>query len=84
MPLNGLLVIDSITGNDAVEQAKNFDDAVGIDGVVLTKVDVNTKGGAILSVCKILGKPILGLGIGQGYDDLKEFDRKEFVKGLLG
>ncbi len=78
-----ILVIDSITGNDAVEQAKNFDEAVGIDGVVLTKIDVNTKGGAILSVCKILGKPVVALGVGQEYKDLKEFDRKEFVGNLL-
>jgi len=79
-----ILVIDSITGNDAVEQAKKFDEAVGIDGVVLTKIDVNTKGGAILSVCKILGKPIVALGVGQEYKDLKEFDREKFVGNLLG
>ncbi|MEM5793345.1 MAG: signal recognition particle-docking protein FtsY [Candidatus Aenigmatarchaeota archaeon] len=79
-----ILVIDSITGNDAVEQAKKFEEAVGIDGVILTKIDVNTKGGAILSVCKILGKPIVALGVGQEYKDLKEFDREEFVKGLVG
>ena len=79
-----ILVIDSITGNDAVEQARKFEEAVGIDGVLLTKVDVNTKGGTILSVCKILGKPIFGLGVGQDYKDLKEFDREEFVKRLLG
>jgi len=79
-----ILVIDSITGNDAVEQAKNFDEAIGIDGVALTKIDVNTKGGAILSVCKILGKPIVALGVGQGYKDLKEFNREEFVGKLFG
>ena len=78
-----LLVIDSITGNDAVDQARMFDEAVGIDGIILTKIDVNTKGGAILSVCKILSKPIVALGVGQGYNDLKEFDRKEFVDNLL-
>jgi len=78
-----LLVIDSITGNDAVEQARKFDEAVRIDGVILTKIDVNTKGGAILSVCKILGKPIVALGVGQEYKDLKEFDREEFVGNLL-
>lgn len=78
-----ILVIDSITGNDAVEQARKFDEAVGIDGIILTKIDVNTKGGAILSVCKILGKPIIALGIGQKYADLKEFNREEFVNNLL-
>ncbi|MBD3155626.1 MAG: signal recognition particle-docking protein FtsY [Candidatus Aenigmarchaeota archaeon] len=78
-----ILVIDSLTGNDAVEQSRKFDEDIGIDGVVLTKVDVNKKGGAILSACKILGKPIVGLGVGQEYDDLKEFDKEEFVKGVL-
>lgn len=78
-----ILVVDSLTGNDAVEQARKFDEAVGVDGIVLTKIDVNTKGGAVLSVCKILGKPVIALGIGQKYDDLKEFDRKEFVDNLL-
>jgi len=77
-----ILVIDSLTGNDAVEQAKKFEEAVGIDGVILTKIDVNTKGGAILSVCKILGKPIIAIGTGQEYKDLKEFDREGFVKSL--
>jgi fused signal recognition particle receptor len=78
-----ILVIDSLTGNDAVEQSRKFDEAIGVDGVALTKVDVNKKGGAILSACKILGKPIVGLGVGQGYDDLKEFDREEFIRSLL-
>jgi fused signal recognition particle receptor len=78
-----ILVIDSLTGNDAVEQAKKFDEVVGIDGIILTKIDVNTKGGAILSVCKILGKPVIGLGVGQEYDDLKDFDREEFIGNLL-
>jgi len=78
-----ILVIDSITGNDAVEQAKKFDDDVGIDGVFLTKIDVNEKGGAILSVCEILDKPIVGLGVGQSYDDVKEFDKKKFIDNLL-
>ncbi len=79
-----ILVIDSLTGNDAIEQAKRFDEVVGIDGAILTKVDVNPKGGAILSVCKILGKPVVGLGMGQNYEDLKKFDREEFVGNLLG
>lgn len=78
-----ILVIDSLTGNDAVPQAKMFDEAVGTDGIFFTKVDVNEKGGAILSVCQTIKKPIFGLGIGQKYDDLVEFDRKKFVDNLL-
>ncbi|MBU0952936.1 MAG: signal recognition particle-docking protein FtsY [Nanoarchaeota archaeon] len=78
-----VLVIDSLTGNDAVEQAKLYHDAVGVDAVVLTKVDVNTKGGAILSVAFAIKKPILYLGTGQGYDDLQVFDPDTFVNELL-
>ncbi len=78
-----ILVVDSLTGNDAVEQAKTFDKAVGIDGCILTKVDVNEKGGAILSVSYAVKKPILFLGTGQGYDDIELFEPEKFVKGLL-
>lgn len=78
-----ILVLDSLTGNDAVEQAKNFDKAVGVDAVVMTKVDVNEKGGSILSVCYAIKKPILFLGTGQGYNDLKGFNPREFVNNLL-
>ncbi len=79
-----ILVIDSLTGNDAVEQAKTFQAAVGIDCVVMTKTDVNEKGGSILSVCYATGKPILFLGTGQGYKDLKKFEPSRFVEELLG
>ncbi len=79
-----ILVVDSLTGNDAVEQARRFSEAVGIDGVVMTKTDVNEKGGSILSVAYATGKPILFIGTGQGYDDLWPFDPEEFVNQLLG
>ncbi len=78
-----ILVIDSLTGNDAVEQARNFNEAVGVDAVVLTKTDVNEKGGSVLSVGYSIKKPVLFLGTGQGYDDLKEFKPKEFINNLL-
>ncbi len=78
-----VLVVDSLTGTDAVEQAKLFNDAVGVDAVVLTKVDVNTKGGAILSVCYAIKKPILYLGTGQNYEDIQEFVPEKFVDELL-
>jgi len=78
-----ILVLDSLTGNDAIEQAKNFNAAVGVDAVVMTKVDVNEKGGSILSVCYAIKKPILFLGMGQDYNDLKLFNPQEFVKSLL-
>jgi len=77
-----ILVIDSLTGNDAVLQARMFNE-VGVDGLVFTKVDVNEKGGAILSVTHELKKPILFLGLGQTYNDFKRFDANEFVNLLL-
>ncbi|MEM7822790.1 MAG: signal recognition particle-docking protein FtsY [Candidatus Aenigmatarchaeota archaeon] len=78
-----ILVVDSLTGNDAVEQARQFDRAIGVDAVIMTKADVNEKGGSILSVCWAIRKPILFLGTGQGYDDLKPFEPKRFTEELL-
>ncbi len=82
-PDHKVLVIDSLTGNDAVEQAKEFRETVGIDGVVLTKMDVNEKGGAALSVARSLDEPILYIGVGQEYDDLEKFDAEQISKRIL-
>ena len=82
-PDHKVLVIDSLTGNDAVEQAKEFQETVGIDGVVLTKMDVNEKGGAALSVARSLDEPILYIGVGQEYDDLEKFDAEQISKRIL-
>ena len=60
-----------------------FNDAVGIDGIILTKTDVYEKGGAALSASYTIKKPVLFLGTGQEYGDLKEFDPEEIVNGLL-
>ena len=78
-----ILVIDSLTGNDAILQARFFNE-VGIDGLIFTKVDVNEKGGAILSVTHELKKPILFLGLGQEYKDFIIFDAKDFVEKIVG
>jgi fused signal recognition particle receptor len=78
-----ILIIDSMTGNDALEQARAFG-AVGVDAVIFTKVDVNEKGGAILSVTNELRKPILFLGVGQEYKDFEKFDAEKFVSRVLG
>ncbi len=78
-----ILVIDSLTGNDSVEQARRFEDAVGVDGVVLTKMDVNEKGGAALSVAHTLGKPILYIGTGQEYEDLETFNPEAISRSIL-
>jgi fused signal recognition particle receptor len=78
-----ILVLDSMTGNDIYDQAKLFNDAVGIDGIILTKGDVYDKGGAALSAAYTIKKPILFMGTGQEYGDLKEFRPEEAVKNLL-
>ncbi|MGQ9787704.1 MAG: signal recognition particle-docking protein FtsY [Candidatus Hadarchaeaceae archaeon] len=79
-----IFVGDALTGNDAVEQAKAFDQAVGITGTVLCKMDADARGGAALSITQVTGKPILFLGTGQGYDDLVEFKPEIILNALLG
>jgi fused signal recognition particle receptor len=78
-----ILVLDSVTGNDIYEQARLFNDAVGVDAIILTKADVYDKGGAALSAAYTINKPILYLGTGQGYEDLAEFNAEDVVKSLL-
>ena len=69
-----LFVGDSLAGNDAVDQARMFQEIMKFDGAVLTKVDTDAKGGAGLSIAFATGRPIVFAGVGQGYDDLKQFD----------
>ena len=69
-----VFVGDALTGNDATEQARKFNEAIDIDGVILTKADADSKGGAALSIGYIIKKPIFFLGMGQSYDDIKEYD----------
>ncbi|MBR9690301.1 signal recognition particle-docking protein FtsY [Candidatus Woesearchaeota archaeon] len=78
-----IFVGDSLTGNDAVEQAKTFNEKVGIDGIILSKVDVDEKGGAAVSISYVTQKPIMFIGTGQTYADLEDFN-KEKVLGALG
>ena len=77
-----LFIAESITGNDAVEQAKNFNDSAGIDGIILTKADVDERGGTSISIGHVTNKPILFLGMGQTYDDLQKFDPNEVIVNL--
>ncbi|MGD0802527.1 MAG: signal recognition particle-docking protein FtsY [Candidatus Bathyarchaeia archaeon] len=79
-----IMIIDSLIGNDATEQALSFNKAVGFDAVILTKVDADAKGGSSLSVSFLTGKPIIYIGVGQGYDDLQPFDAGWFAEKLLG
>jgi len=73
---------ESITGNDATEQAKAFNKSIDITGIILSKSDVDEKGGTAISVSSVTGKPIFFLGTGQTYDDLEIFDKKELIKKL--
>jgi fused signal recognition particle receptor len=75
---------DALAGNDAIEQAKQFHEAVGLDGIILTKIDADAKGGAALSMAKTIGKPVLFVNTGQGYDDIRRFNVKWMVDRLLG
>ena len=77
-----LFIGESITGNDCIEQAQQFNDAISIDGIILSKADVDEKGGASISVAYVTKKPILFIGTGQTYDDLKEFNKKEIIQTL--
>lgn len=78
-----VLTVDSLTGNDAVLQAEEFQNSVGIDATVLTKVDADTKGGSALSVTYVTKKPILFIGTGQTYDDIEEFNADRFVQLIM-
>ncbi|MHA1835080.1 MAG: signal recognition particle-docking protein FtsY [Candidatus Baldrarchaeia archaeon] len=78
-----ILVLDSLSGSDVISQLEFFDKAVGVDAIIFSKVDINEKGGNILSVCYSYEKPILFLGNGQGYDDLLKYDPKGLIENLL-
>ncbi len=79
-----IYVGDALTGNDSVEQAQKFNDAVGIDGIILTKADADAKGGAALSIGYVIQKPILFLGTGQSYTDMIEFKPEWMVEQIIG
>ena len=84
LPDEILLVVDSMTGQDAVNAAKAFDDALGITGVILTKLDGDTRGGAALSIRAVTGKPIKFSGIGEKLDDLEAFHPDRMASRILG
>ena len=79
-----LLVVDAMTGQDAVNVAGTFDEKIGIDGVVLTKLDGDTRGGAALSIRAVTGKPILFCGMGEKLDDLEQFYPDRMASRILG
>ena len=79
-----VLVVDAMTGQDAVNVAKMFDEKVGIDGVILTKLDGDTRGGAALSIRAVTGKPILYIGMGEKLSDLEQFYPDRMASRILG
>ncbi len=83
-PVRTLLVMDATTGQNGLTQAREFNSAVGIDGIALTKLDGTAKGGIAVAVVRELGVPILRIGVGEGADDLKPFDPEEFAAALVG
>lgn len=81
-PDRKIFVGESITGNDSIEQVRSFDETIGIEGIVLTKADIDEKGGTALSVGYVTKKPILYLGTGQAYDKIEPFDKEKFLEKL--
>lgn len=82
-PHETLLVLDAVTGQNALAQASNFRDSIGVTGLVLTKLDGTAKGGMIFSVAEQLQTPIRYIGVGETVEDLRPFDHEEFVDALL-
>lgn len=78
-----ILVVDALTGNDAVEQSRIFNEAIGIDGVILTKLDADVKGGAAISIAHATQKPIILVGTGQNYGDLTTFQPNLLIDAIL-
>ncbi len=84
MPVATLLVIDATTGQNGLQQAREFNKALDLDGVILTKLDGTAKGGIALAISHELELPIYKIGIGEGIDDLQDFDAREFARALIG
>jgi fused signal recognition particle receptor len=82
-PHRKILILDGTQGSSAITQAVQFNEIVGIDGIIITKLDGTAKGGAIFSIAEALKVPILYIGIGEKTEDLVEFNYQDFVKGLL-
>lgn len=77
------IVLDATTGQNAVSQVDIFNEAIDIDGIILTKLDGTAKGGVVLAIAGELSVPVVYVGVGEGIDDLEDFDAKEFVNGIM-
>ena len=78
-----LIVVDATTGQNALQQAREFKDVMHVDGIVLTKLDGTAKGGIAVAITRELGVPVKFIGVGEGVNDLKKFDPDEYVEGLF-
>ena len=78
-----LLVLDATTGQNAMNQAREFKNAAGITGIVLTKLDGTARGGVVLAIREDLDVPVKFIGVGEGIDDLQPFDPEDFARGLF-
>ena len=84
LPVYTVLVTDATTGQNGLSQAREFDRALDLDGVIVTKLDGTAKGGIALAVSHELGLPVLKIGVGEGLDDLRDFDAHDFARALVG
>ena len=82
-PHEVLLVLDANTGQNALSQVKAFDDALGLTGLMMTKLDGTAKGGVIAAIARYKPIPVRFIGVGEGIDDLRPFDAEEFVDALF-
>lgn len=84
LPVYTVLVIDATTGQNGLSQAREFDRALDLDGVIVTKLDGTAKGGIALAVSHELALPVLKIGVGEGLDDLRDFDPRAFARAFVG
>ena len=84
LPVRTVLVIDATTGQNGMQQAREFNKALSLDGIIVTKLDRTAKGGIALAVSHELELPVLKIGVGEGMDDLKDFDAHDFARALVG
>lgn len=84
LPVKLVLVVDATTGQNGLQQAREFNEVLDLDGVIITKLDGTAKGGIAIAIGKRLGLPIVKLGVGEGLDDLKDFDAEEYTAAIIG
>ena len=82
-PHEVLLVLDATTGQNALQQARIFNNMIGLTGIVLTKLDGSAKGGIVIAIREELGLPVKLIGVGEGVDDLQDFNPEEYVEALF-